>query len=133
VQQAGLVGEVKSVNVTQASAVAETSSVAVAVGNVVLTAGNWACTGSVWTNPAAGTTTSVIYGAINTSVGLTADTRGLALSGSSKPAGIGDSVSITPKYFNLSAATTTVYLVADTVFAVSTMGVYGNMNCLRYM
>jgi hypothetical protein len=130
---AGNVGELISSTVLAGSAVSQpTSGTAITVTSVSLTPGDWDCEGSVFSNPAGTTTTSLLKGSMGISAASlqTAPYGGAATSASSVAAGLGESVALTRAQF-LSAGTQTVYLVGDATFAVSTMGLYGQISCRR--
>lgn len=130
---AGSVGEFVSSTVLAASSVALTSGVAADITSISLTAGDWEVWGNVVSNPGAGTTTSVINGAAN-SVSATLPTfpgaGGYARYSYSSSANAVNSLPIGRVRFSLSA-TTTIYLVTNMTFAVSTMSAYGFIGARR--
>jgi hypothetical protein len=127
---AGHIGEIKSASFGTPLGVA--STVVTNVGSLALTAGNWECTGSVTTLPAATTTTSNVYVAVNAannSVGGFGP--GQALGGSSG-ASFAMGIVSQPLFVNLSAGAT-YFLNTQVFFGVSTMQVVGEIQCKRYM
>ncbi len=130
---AGSVGEVISSTVLNAAAVALTSNVAANVTSISLTAGDWDVWGNVATKPAGGTTTAGAAGAINT-VSATFPTYpgDGAVTDLPYSAGAGQSITFSVGKMRLSlAVTTTVYLVAQSTFAVSTSAAYGFIGARR--
>ncbi|MEJ0093844.1 MAG: hypothetical protein WDN46_10495 [Methylocella sp.] len=134
-QAAGLVGEIMSLSVPNSSAVSQpTSGTPINIGSIALTPGNWLCNGTVWTKPAATTTTSSLLASLSTTsaTNAAAGSVGAAESSSAIPANVAESVNFGPAVFNVSAATT-LFLVGNASFAVSTMALYGSAQCQRYM
>lgn len=132
---AGLAGEVISASTPFASAVTQSvSSTPINIASISLTAGNWICNGSAWTKPGAGTTTSQMVASLSTTSATNAPLGDLAAAQTSAAiaANGGESLTVGPKAFNL-AASTTLYLVGNATFAVSTMALYGSAQCQRYM
>lgn len=130
---AGSVGEVISSTVLNAAAVALTSTVAANVTSISLTPGDWDVWANVATKPAGGTTTSGVTGAINTvSATLPTYPNGGAVTDMPYAAGAGQSCTFSVGKMRLSlAVTTTVYLVAQSTFAVSTSAAYGFIGARR--
>lgn len=121
---AGSVGESPApTNLTNVSLSSGTSA---NVSSISLTAGDWEVMGSCNLTPAGSTTTSIEQ----CSVSLTSATMGALgtnfILGAAIPAGIGTTMS-TPIVRVLLASTTTVYVVTNASFAVSTMTANGSM------
>lgn len=130
---AGSVGEFVSSTILSGSSVSLTSGVAADITSISLTAGDWEVWGNVVSNPGAGTTTSVINGAANT-VSATLPTfpgsGAYARYSYTSAANAVNSLPIGRARFSL-AATTTIYLVTNMTFAVSTMSAYGFIGARR--
>lgn len=130
---AGYVGEVISSSIAVGSAVSLTSTIAKTITSISLTAGDWDVWAVLNTNPASTTTTSVATGSISTT-NNTLSTQSIntplatisGASGATQP----QVFSIGPGQQNISA-TTTIYLVANVTFAVSTMSAYGYIMARR--
>lgn len=134
-QNTGYVGEVLSLTVLSASAVSQpTSGTAINVGQISLTPGNWMCNGTVWSKPAAGTTTSALFGSVWTASANLGTPGNLYIAESATAAGAaaGESVNFGPAPFSVTTATP-LYLVGNAAFATSTMSLYGSAQCVRYM
>jgi hypothetical protein len=130
---AGTIGEVISSDIPSASAVAQaTSGTAVNVTSVSLTPGDWDCTGSVVTKPAGTTTTSGLAGGISTVTGAlpVAVEVGSTIFQAPQAAAIAAAIPIA-RVQELLTTTTPIYLVGNSVFAVSTMSLYGQIICRR--
>lgn len=130
---AGSVGEFVSSTVLVGSAVSLTSGATANVTSISLTAGDWQVCGNVVTNPAAGTTQSSLIGAISTtSAAIPTSPNGGAtvVLPFAAPAGQAISAPVGCQRQSLSA-TTTVYLVITSSFAVSTNGGYGFIGARR--
>lgn len=126
----GFVGEFVSASVASGSAVSLTSGITNTVTSISLTAGDWVVWGTVENVPGAGTTTTSIYGGINSAASLPA-TLGSGTGGTyngfnnnTTAANSAHTISISSNRFLLSG-TTTIYLVANSVFSVSTQKAYG--------
>lgn len=129
---AGSVGEYQTSVSTATSA---TSGVAMNAATLSLPAGDWDVDCTAQTNPAGTTTTSLLFVGLS----LTSATFGTyasgfteanGINGLSVPAGQQTNWSAPRKRVNLSA-TTPVYCVAQTTFAVSTMAVSGAIRARR--
>ena len=131
---AGSVGELISSTIASGSAGAQTSTVSRDVTSISLTAGDWDVWGTVGTVPAAGTTTS----RVNVSISTTSVTQPApAASGGTlatyNTAGGATIANIVPSgttRISISG-TTTVYLVANVTFAISTLSTYGYIAARR--
>lgn len=132
---AGNVGEYISSSVLAGAAVPLTvSGTTYNITSISLTAGDWDVTATGWSNPAAGTISQSFFAAISTT-SATLPTAGaennMAGFGNDTPAanaffGVG----VGPMRLSLSG-TTTVYLVANSVFSVSTISAYGFISARR--
>jgi hypothetical protein len=130
---AGQVGEYISATVLVGSAVSLTTATSANVTSISLTAGDWEVTGSVCTNPATTTSTALLSGAISTT-SATLPTLPGAGGYAVMPGGVGTGItlSLPVGVMRLSlASTTTVYLVINCRFAVSTMGGFGFIGARR--
>lgn len=133
VAAAGVVGEPLSSSIPVGSAVSLVSATTKDITTLPLTAGQWSCHGSFVTNPAAGTTTS----AISAGISLVANTPPALHAGGgfsalpySAPANAIVAIPFGPQLFIINAGTT-LHLVANVTFAVSTMSGYGFLECVR--
>jgi hypothetical protein len=130
---AGVVGEFISSSIGTGSAVPLTTGTLTNVTSISLTAGDWDVWGTVATNPTGTTTTTFFAGAVSTT---TAALPAIGSGGSffsfpfAVAAGQGIVNGIAPTRINVST-TTTVFLVAEAVFAISTLGAYGNIQARR--
>lgn len=129
---AGSVGEIISSVVAAGSAVSLTSTVAANITSISLTAGDWEISSGVASLAGATTTTSRIYAAVSTTSATmpsypgTIGSQGSGVNLLPYAAGAGLNVIATIPNCTLKLnATTTVYLVANCVFAVSTLSAYG--------
>jgi hypothetical protein len=130
---AGSVGEFVSSTVLVGSAVALTSTIAANVTSISLTAGDWDVWGNIALSVAGGTTTSVFAGAIHT---VSATFPTIPNGGASfvvsyaSPAGQSNALPVGRQRISI-AATTTVYLIVSSTFAVSTSSAYGFIGARR--
>jgi hypothetical protein len=131
-QAAGLVGEVIGSNIPVGSAVSLITGTPKTVTSVSLTAGDWDCRGDVAFNPAGTTTITLVAGATSTTNNTlpAQGTNGLFFLDTSFATGVGVSDSVSATQFNVST-TTSVYLIAESTFGVSTMSAFGNITCRR--
>jgi len=131
----GYIGEYVSSTVVFGSAVSLTSTTAANVTSISLTAGDWDVTGLVIYAPAGSTSitqftqsisqTSATLVSLSTATGATTQLTSAA----SVP---GADISQVIPYLRVSlSGTTTVYLVAKSVFSVSTMSAYGTISARR--
>ena len=129
---AGNVGEVISSSVVVGSAVALTTTVANNVTSISLTAGDWTVCGNVLYSMGGTTTTTVGQAAVSsTSATLpTAPAGGWSEFAGATFTGFAPSRDITCHRQSL-ASTTTLYLVAKSTFATSTLAVYGSLYARR--
>lgn len=130
---AGSVGEYVTSTVLLGSAVALTTGVAINVTSISLTAGDWNVWGTVAFAPANTTTVSAISGSISTTTGTMATVPGGGSSfalAATLTTGAAQSHPVGMTRISV-AATTTVFLVAQSSFAVSTNAAYGIINARR--
>lgn len=136
---AGVVGEFITATVPVGSAVALTTGVAANVTSISLTAGDWDVSGTIDHNIAATTSLTQINSGISlTTAALAPQTGGaglgtdptLTLSYAAMVPGLGI-VQGTPLVRVSVSATTTVYLVAQDTFTLSTISAYGTIRARR--
>jgi len=131
---AGNVGQLISSNVVSGSAVTMTSGTPANITSISLTAGDWDVQGACTSQPAGSTTTSVAICSISTTSAtlntVVSDSSGFAVNNTSESAGGGVTLVTDTARFSLSA-TTTVFLVSQYTFAVSTLGAYGKLRARR--
>jgi hypothetical protein len=129
--------EIISAVVTAGSAVALTTATTANVTSITLGPGTWRVTGSVAFDPGASTSITRMIGAINTtSVTIpTVDVVAGAVVGISYdafvPGATGQNFYVGEAILTLTAASTTVYLIARANFTVSTLGAYGKIQAQR--
>lgn len=130
----GYKGEFQTASLASGSATSMTSATGKTIISISLTAGDWDCDGWVGYADAASTTTTMMSASIsltNNALG-TEFTRLLYPSGSVlNSAANGSPRMVTPTTRLSLASTTTVYLVGQTNFGVSTMTAFGTINCRR--
>lgn len=131
---AGSVGEFVS---NTATGVAASSGVTANCTSISLTAGDWEVSGMLATFPAGGTTTSFVIGGISTTSATFATLNpgppsmgNFFLHSSAVPAGAQYNA-VVPDFRVSLTATTTVYLVHQVTFAVSTMQVGCSLRARR--
>ena len=120
------IGEYTESSVASGSAVALTSTTAANVTSISLAAGDYEITGVVGYLPAA--STSITYktgGSSTTSATIGALGTSFALSQAAVVPGAVGQIHVIPSYRLSITETTTVYLVAQATFTVSTLGAYG--------
>lgn len=132
---AGNVGEVIQSNVVVGSAVSLTNNTTANVTSISLTAGDWDVTGMVAFNPAGTTTVTAIQAGINSASATlpsAPSAGGFPYSNiaATLTTGAAQRLPISKVRVNISA-TTTIYLVAQSTFATSTMGAYGSILARR--
>lgn len=129
---AGNVGQYLFTNVPISSAVTLLNITPANIASLSLTAGDWDVWGSVITNPNASTTTSFVAAGLTTSsatLPTPPNSGGFAVSG---PAATGAQIALPAGMMRLSlASTTTVYLVAEVFFSISTMSAFGFIGARR--
>jgi len=120
---AGQVGEVISSQVVAASPVPLTLNTAAAVTSISLTPGDWDVIGNVTITPNAPTVLAQYYGAVNNSAALPDASLWMSAEGSTTP-GVVLGSPVPGRRFSITT-TTTVFLVAQANFSVSTCGASG--------
>jgi hypothetical protein len=126
----GLVGERISSTVAAGSAVSLSNGVAKNMTSVTLTPGDWDCRGSISFLTNASTTVAVLGGSISLVSNTLPSVVGFFID-ASFATGVGSAVPIPTTPIVLTAATTPVYLVAQSNFGVSTQAAYGTLDCRR--
>lgn len=129
---AGTVGEIISSVVVAGSAVAMTSTVAANITSISLTAGDWEISSSCASSTGASTTTTRIYAGVSTTSATlpsypgTVGSQGSGVNLLPYATSAGANVIATIPNCTLKlSSTTTVYLVMNPIFAVSTLSAYG--------
>jgi len=128
---AGSVGEFVTASVLQGAPVSLTSSAALTITSISLTAGDWDVWGNLLFSPGAATSLTLIYGGLNTVTDTLPSTEFYsAFSGTAEvpPGLIG--LSLFPRRFSLSG-TTTVYMVGFANFTVDTLDAFGVLSARR--
>lgn len=97
-----------------------TSGVSVNITSITLTAGDWDVEGTLQTNPAGGTTTSLVILGTSTGSAAFAGLGTVTQLGSAIPAGV-SAIAPTPVFRYSLPSTQTIFLVASVNFASSTM------------
>jgi hypothetical protein len=130
---AGNVGEIISATVAIGSATSITSGVSGNITSITLTPGDWDVTGSCGYLPAGTTTTSIIVCGFNTvsaTLPLPPGSGGNVVMKNAIGAGLDQLLPVGTVQVQI-ASTTTVYLVENITFAVSTATVYGFLRARR--
>jgi hypothetical protein len=128
---AGYVGEYISSTVVLGSAVSLTNDTTANVTSISLTAGDWDVSGVVAFNPNAATTMTANRAAISTTSATVPTAGNAGYTWGANP-GTGLPIAISTGVARLSLnATTTVYLVARSTFAVNTQSAYGTISARR--
>lgn len=123
-----------SSNIASGSSVSLTNNTAANVTSISLTAGDWEVSGNVAFTAAGTTTATVFQGAISTTSATIPTSPG---AGALEILGVSVGAGSTEPTFAVGVtritltATTTVYLVAQCTFAISTMSVYGFIQAWR--
>lgn len=127
---AGYVGEYVASTVASGSAVVLTSTTPANVTTILLTAGDWDVDGIVYYNQAGATISTYLVATLSatTASGFTDDGSSTALNGIT--GGIAPWSVPASRRFSL-AVTTTVYLIAQSQFSVSTSAAYGTISARR--
>lgn len=128
----GYVGELVSAAVAAGSAVSLTTADTANITSISLTAGDWDVTGIVQYTPGATTSiTQLTQGSSSTSATLGAQgTFTKFVTAANILTAVDPSWALPPQRFSLSA-TTTIFLVANAVFSVSTLTGYGVIRARR--
>lgn len=128
---AGSVGEfVESVVTVGAPVTITTTAVPQNLTSISLTAGDWDVEGSIFYIPAGGTVTSAGLATVSTVSATLPAVERRSQTAPFNSAGTQFSAPVPRQRFSLSA-TTTVFLVADAIFTVSTMQACGYINARR--
>lgn len=130
---AGAVGEYISSNIPFGTPVPLASGTPVNITSIVLTPGDWDVSATVGFLPAGTTTTTAVGGGISTTSGtmpVAPAAGGYIGMNYATPAGQGNVLPVGITRFSL-ATTTTVYLVGQSTFAVSTNSGYGFIRARR--
>lgn len=130
---AGSVGQIVESTILIGSAVALTTATTANITSISLTAGDWSVYGNVWTNPNALTSCTSIQGAISTTSATLPTAPGSgAFIKNTESFTLGQSQGIYIGQTRLSlSATTTVYLVIQAAFSISTLSGYGYIGARR--
>lgn len=130
---AGYIGEYVSSTIASGSAVSLTTNTTANVTSISLTAGDWDVTGVVDFQYGATTSiTNLVGGSSTTSATLGArDTFFDFETAANVPTATADAAFVIPTTRISIAATTTVYLVAQATFTVSTLKAYGTIRARR--
>ena len=129
----GNLGEYQSSSVAQGSAVSLSTNTPTNITSVSLTAGDWDCRGSLARNPAATTSFTSWKSSLNTLSATDGSLAAGTMSQQSLAANVvvgNFSQIVGPVRFSL-AVTSTVYMIADDTFTVSTNAGYGLLACRR--
>lgn len=130
----GNIGEILESTIVTGSAVGLTSGASANITSLLLTPGEWDVYGMVVTKPAAGTTTSIVQSAISTTTGTLPGTGNASLPQAVHTGAVaanGIYSLFTGMGRQLISSNTTVYLVANVTFAVSTMAAFGWIRARR--
>ena len=129
----GNIGEVISSSVVIGSAISLTSTISETITSISLTAGDWEVWGNIGFIPATGTISTSYKG----SIGQTNNTLNTSPNGGAYfeqnitfPASVTQTFSAGKTRINISS-TTTIYLVAQSTFSVSTLTAYGSITARR--
>ena len=131
--QAGSIGETITSTVLAGAAVALTTVVSANITQIILTAGDWDVWATAAFAAAGGTTVSSIAAGISTTTATLPTIPGAGASfvlAATLTAGATQAHPVGMTRINVST-TTTVFLVANAAFAVSTMGAYGFIGARR--
>lgn len=132
---AGYVGEYIESNIASGSAVSLTSTVVANVTSISLTAGDWDVTADVSYSPAATTNFTLAAHSISETSATQDFVTGAAYNAYRFPAGnvpaAGFNTAGVGPVRKLLSATTTIYLVVQSTFTVSTMAAYGIIRARR--
>jgi hypothetical protein len=128
---AGNVGEHIGQTVLSAGAITMANGTGADIATAALTAGDWTCNGSIATSPAGTTTQSDFIASISTTAN-TPSTQPIGYVRYPVAVSAGNSfeASVGPVRANITS-TTTYHLVGYSIFAVSTMKMYGFIDCVR--
>jgi hypothetical protein len=125
----GLVGEVCTSTIASGSAVSLSTGVAKNLTSLTLGAGHWSCYGMTAFLPGASTTISLFAAGISGTTNTLPSVPQFFLA-TTYSTGVGASVPVNTVTLNPTSSTP-YYMVAESNFAVSTMGTYGTFECQR--
>jgi hypothetical protein len=130
---AGNVGELITSVIATGSSVSLATGVTSNVTSVSLTAGDWDCSGAVDFTFGATTSYTNLIGSISTTTGTIGgqDSKFDFETSAIVPTGTNDATFALPIVRELLSATTTVFLVAQGTFTLSTLKAYGTIRCRR--
>lgn len=133
---AGVVGEYFFASVALASAISATNSASLGITSIDLTAGDWDVTGIVGVTTAATTTTTLFRGKVATTVSAISPNDvgsfSIQLDGVILNTPTNGAISSPTAVTRMSlSSTTTVYLVGNISFAVSTANLFGQLSARR--
>lgn len=126
---AGYIGEVQSASVTTAAIINSTST---NITSKSIPAGHWSCMAWIYTNPAGTTvqTFSLVGLSTNSTPTNPSNGPGVDVRATTSTAGFPVATIAGPVLYNFTAATT-VYVVADIAYSVSTLTINGGLQCQR--
>lgn len=130
----GNIGEFIQSSVASGSAVALTSTVTDDITSITLTAGDWDVWANIATDPAAGTTTSVVQAWINTASKTdpgAPNGGAYLLQQQAIGAGLSQIMPVGMMRLSVPTAGATAYLSCNLTFASSTMAAYGSIQARR--
>jgi hypothetical protein len=130
---AGCVGAVLSGDLPSGSKISLTTATPANITSVSLTAGDWQCYGNATYNYGAGTSVTVFlynFSTTSATLDLTNGHYG-AFASTGLIAGSTDPVFVVPTLRVKLSGTTTLYLVTQASFTVSTLAAYGHFDCRR--
>ena len=131
---AGEVGQYVSSTIVLGSAVGLTTSTPADITSISLTAGDWDVDASLWFGGNGATTVDYFRGSISATSATLDDTpdrfSSTVKSGATVFGVANENISVGTTRFSL-ASTTTIYMVADTSFGVSTCSGYGTLRARR--
>jgi hypothetical protein len=128
---AGSVGEVISSTIATGSSVSLSTGATSNITSISLTAGDWDCTGAVDFTFGATTSYTNLVGSISTTTGTLGaqDSKFDFETPAAVPTAGADATFALPVVRELLSGTTTVFLVAQGTFTVSTLKAYGTIRC----
>jgi hypothetical protein len=129
----GTIGEVISSVILVANVVSLSNGVTATVTSINLTKGDWDVWGTVWTNPGSGTVTQSTNVAVSQSTSIpTTPGLGQSFQKLSVTTAASNSTVLSAPTCNISvSSTTTIYLLANISFTLSTLGAYGSLIARR--
>lgn len=131
----GIIGESLPSTVLVGSAVSLTTGTTANVTSISLTSGFWRITGTVWFTQGAATTATRYIGLISpvsATLGATGGSNRADMTSQITSNGADGALVVGPRYVNVVGGTLTMYLEANSTFAVSTMAAYGTITAERF-